>query len=746
MKKKFLTLLVMVLAIACAMTSCFKGQKTPEKITVDLSTVKTTYELNETPDFSGIKVTVTYNDDSTETIGKGDLTIGAVDTSTPGTKAVTVTYEGITTTFDITVKAASADGGNGEDNGNEGGNNNAPTYLIMGAELPTNLTSLTGKKAAFRDNTLPYVVGDDNPYIFTLDITVLDENNDIVVGATAYTSASKVYILNDDGSKTLLEGDAIATYVVIDETKNSFDFTEAAVDMMFVIESRPATNLGVSAEDATCTHTVAVVDGYNVYNAKELNFITNDAFFTYGPDDDIVQIDVVNAFLAANGLVRPEKLAGIVIHNDYVLTKNDLPAEYFVPASAGEFAGYIYDDMMIYNHAITADVTEFSVYGNYFTIDTRSLPKVPAKNDTYNGDGISNAALFRFSVDENITITRNEDGTAKQPGVAADAYQSYDPTDYVTNVVNLALRNNEPNSNVGDEAFLDASKRGLIGIKTRFNTVNIINTRVEAFMLSLLTDYDHQVVNLYKVDFYNAWQNHIFASSKNLLWEFNEAEDVAPNENYFNPVINIIDSRIAKCGGPVIISQTDDLDEACCAKSANIINIDDATEIYSYVNGTEPWFQAYGVTNIATQIMGLSQIISYNTQGVASFTTSVNENTAMNLVMVNMVAGSSLSLGGDDIDGRLVIGNSVAMNMNDGENPYLDAYLAGLAAYGASEAPVFQTTAGGTFASDGASQIFGLETGAPGTPTNECFAGKYITLYYLGIAITFEYYNPTNPA
>ena len=752
MKKKFLTLLVMVLAIACAMTSCFKGQKAPESLTVDRSTVKTEYNLNETPDFSGIKATVTYNDDSTEVVGKDKLTVSALDTTTPGTKTVTVQFEDISTTFNVTVKAASVDNG-GNTEGDDNTEDDGPTYVIMGAELPSNLTSIKGKKEAFLDKNQGYVVGDDNPYILTLNITVLDENDEIDETVMAYISASKVYLVEGE-TKTLLEGANIATYVVIDEAKNSFDFTEAAIGKTFEIQTRPASNLGIDEADATCTHTVTVVDGYNIYDTKELNFITNDADAEFGNDDEFVQLDVVNAFLEANGLVRPEKLAGIVLHGDHVIQKTDLPAGYFTPASAGEFANYLYDFHMIYRHALTADVPTFSIYGNYYTIDSKNIPKVPPKNEAYNSDGISNSALFMFTVDANITDTRNEDGTAKQPGVAADSYQNYDPANYNTNIINLALRDNEPSSTMSDEEFLDASKRGLIAFKTRFNTTNITNTRAEAFMLTLLTDYDHQVVNLNKVDFFNAWQNHIFASSKNLLWERNDAEDIAPNENYRNAVINITESRVAKCGGPVIISQTDDLDETCCSKSKNTINIDDKTEIYSYVNGTEPWFQAYGVTDIVTLIVGMSSHIENVGSQVglnAGFMTEVGENKAMNLIMVNMVAGNSLSFGGPDVDGSLTIGGNTVMNMNDGDpaDAMVNAYMQTVYALSNNYPPVFQTSAGGTCASNGENAIFGIDFSAVAAqkyneavvaPSAECFQGKYITLYYNGIAISFEYY------
>ncbi len=759
MKKKFLILLMVVLAISCALTSCFKGQKEAESLKINEG-LKYEYALNETPDFSGVKVTVTYNDDSTEEVGADKLTFSSLDTTTPGKKQLTITYEEATLTVEVTVKGANVDeGGNeGGNEGNEGNEGNTPTIEIWGAALPANLASLENKKVNYLDKTQGYVVGDDNPYVLTLKLEVY-ENDQLVTNYTSYTSASKVYLVNGDGTKTLLEGDAIATYVVIDETKNSFDFTDAAVGKTFEIVTRPAANVVVDEEDVTCAQTVTVVDGYNIYTAKELNLLTNNPYAEFGNDDEFVQVEMVNEFLAANNITRPEKMAGMVLHNDMIITVNDLPAGYFVPASAGFDQTYVYDFMMIYNHAVSADNPEFSFYGNYYTIDSRGIPEVPPKNDAYNDDGISNTALFMFTIDETIVRTRDANGNPLVAGVDADAYKLYNPNDYVTNIYNLALRDDEPNSGEDSDAFLEASKRALLGIKTRFHTVNITNTRVEAYMLSLLTDYDHQIVNLHKVDFYNAWQNHIFASSKNLLWERNDAEEVAPTDVYYNPTINITESKITKCGGPVIISQTDGLEDVSNSKSANIINIDDATEIYSYVTGNEPWFKAYGVTDIALLIKGMSGHISNVADMMGAKAGFLNDDQAMNIIMVNMVSGNSLSLNPNaspadltDIDGKLTIGDTTVMNMNDGENPVVDAYVNGIYGLKSVIAPVLQTSAGGTCASDGQSAIFGVDfvaaaqnpANAVVAPSAECFAGDYITVYYLGIGITFEYYNPSN--
>ena len=96
MKKSLLILMMVVLAIACVLTSCNKTEDaTVESISVDTSTIKPEYEVNEIVDFSDIKVTVKYSDGSTETVGLDKLTIDEVDTSTAGTKQINVTYDGV---------------------------------------------------------------------------------------------------------------------------------------------------------------------------------------------------------------------------------------------------------------------------------------------------------------------------------------------------------------------------------------------------------------------------------------------------------------------------------------------------------------------------------------------------------------------------------------------------------------------------------------------------------------------------
>ena len=638
-----------------------------------------------------IKITVKYsNGEMEEGIGVNDgLTVGTIDTSSAGEKTLVVSYKDVPLNITITVIEQ-----------NEAG-------VIVGVDLPDSIIALKGYKENFRGNKNDtYKVGDDNPFKLTLTIIKLNEEGKIVEPTGGYTSKSNVYLVEGE-NKTLLEGANIATYVEINEARNTFDFTEAAIGKTFVIETASA-----EAPNIKKSHTVEVVDGYNVYDAKELNLLTN---YDDTLDDDgamYSQLEAVNRFLANNGIVRPEKLAGLVLHGNLVINKTDIPSEYIGSYTKdGVSKTGLYDQLSVYNHANDNDVKNFSIYGNYYTISSYNLPTVGEKGFLDNGDTVSNSQLFMFTVKESVFS-----GNA-----------SYNHTDYSTNVYNLALRDNDPNSN--DQTASERHMRGLIAVKTQMQTINYVNSNIHAYFISFMTDSDHQTVNLTDVDFFNAWQNHLFT------WANNKVPEAA----HVNTKVNVLaNSRLAKCGGPVIIAQTkvkdDDGNKLDRNKNSKTdIEFSDTAELYSYVTGQEAWFIAYGMTQLATQIMALDQPIvltsQYMSQAIgqdisSSFTTDMKiANVAtMNLIMINMESGFTVG-GSEDIDGKLTIAGDTVMNMEDGENLTVNMHPA------LNVAPLFQ--------SSGADKVAYFDgSGLVGDGFDPAFyTGDYITLYYMGVAI-----------
>jgi len=81
-------------------------------ISVKTLPTKTEYIVDESIDTTGLTLTATYSDGTSEDITEG-YTVSGFDSATTGTKTVTVTYEGKTTTFSVTVRAYSVFDSNG---------------------------------------------------------------------------------------------------------------------------------------------------------------------------------------------------------------------------------------------------------------------------------------------------------------------------------------------------------------------------------------------------------------------------------------------------------------------------------------------------------------------------------------------------------------------------------------------------------------------------------------------------------
>lgn len=84
-------------------TKSLLGEITPSKIEI-ISTPKTEYYLNEKADTNGIKVKITYSDNTTEIISSEKLEITGLDTNTTGKKKVLVGYKGLSAEYWINVK------------------------------------------------------------------------------------------------------------------------------------------------------------------------------------------------------------------------------------------------------------------------------------------------------------------------------------------------------------------------------------------------------------------------------------------------------------------------------------------------------------------------------------------------------------------------------------------------------------------------------------------------------------------
>lgn len=668
------------------------------EITVVPGTLQTTLNVNQQLDTSELQLRVEFMDGSYIYVDRNEifLTVGTIDTSTAGKKTLKISYLKFTVNVTITVADVSI------------GSNS-----IFGISSPDALVSRETYKKNFKKSNEVYVVGDDNPYRFYLNVFILDGGKLVSVDGRNVRTNARIYII-EDGKERILKDDELLSYVLVDSKNNTYDFTEAAIGKTFTLEVWPAENY---SNAATLKHTVSVVDAYNVYTAKELHIITNyDADLNGNSmEGHLSQLAAVNKFLADNEIVRPATLSGIVIHNNIDITVKDIPNEYF-------YRGEFYDHLSVFYHVNTSSEKKFTMYGNYFSIFSYNLPCVVPNGVANNDDAFSSSELFRFRTNPGLFST------------------SFNHNDYETNIVNMAFRDNDPNSN--DQAASERHMRGLICLKTSYQIVNIDNVNIDAYYLSMVPEDDNLTVNINDSKFYNAWQGHLFIWNNNYIQEKLDQEGHAPYQYYQPIMINITNSLIAKCGGPVILSQSDNRDFACNARSGAEIVVDEKSELYSYVTGQEAWFVAVGQTALAGQILAMDQLVSgtANAFGLPASYLSDGKITGVetvNMIFVNMGVGVMGTVG-ETYNGKITIAGTVGLNMTN--NPARDAYVTATQ----QKAPVFQSSDGGTCFSYGDERgCLGIDfgTGATTYPDPSCFMGEYISLYYSGLGIMLEYYH-----
>lgn len=113
-------------------------------ISISNMPTKTVYEIGELLNTTGLKLKLTYSDGSTETITSG-YTVSGFDSSTAGTKTVTVKYGDLSTKFTVTVNVAEVDGPR---------------------------VSVESKKASAGSTVLITVCLEENPGIWGMDLVV----------------------------------------------------------------------------------------------------------------------------------------------------------------------------------------------------------------------------------------------------------------------------------------------------------------------------------------------------------------------------------------------------------------------------------------------------------------------------------------------------------------------------------------------------------------------------------------------
>lgn len=721
-----IAIFAMVLSFAsCDLLGLGGGSLELVSFTVDKTTIKTSYLIGEAIDFSGIKATVKYSDESLNTVYTyDDLNISYADdiTATVGEKDVTVSFQDphlnveqkTVVKIKVTAEPVISD----------------DPMIVTQFEQPDSLTAFYSANASagaskygsaafageFAVGNVAYVIGNENAFKLNPKFTALD-NSDGVLALENFYSVVKISA-KVDGEYVVLtttagEGNSVAYYngetliATVDTYKGEYLFSADAAGLSVKIEVLPSDEYFIYDGNAVVLE-ANVIKAFNVYEATDLAVIDN-----YN--------EAWAEIKTANGLADVVA-SGIVLHADIEITANDVPASFFlttdkevvytnsvtneqitIPAGTK-----YYKDWSHAYHRVGAD--DFVIEGNLFTIDASDFPLIASPavfgldgtEDDYGSD-FSNATLFKFDTDR--------DSNVKPEDIA------------LVNINNIALIGNTGRDNLVDADGNLASAGGLILMKSSYyTTVTVDNVINNSFFIAYFTD-SYATINAYDVKCYDSYQNAA------MVWG--------------DSFLTFDDSYLNGSGGPVIIAQS------VVDQNRHPVLTVNNTKVETHVTGQEIWFTSINANAIVSSITALGN--GLQSAGLGNFVDSNGEMNIKGLLMRDGTDASVVISGVDAqgsmfFDGKGIDRTQSAENVNWAYIMQINQYAMSAGSqlppfftvYDASGAPQTIYFNGTTFV-DLAGNALSLATHAE---LCTAFAtADTITLTQGGISITFDFYH-----
>ena len=423
----------------------------------------------------------------------------------------------------------------------------------------------------FYDRTQTYKVGDDNNFNVKPELTVLDAQTYLPVSASLWE--------HDFDISVKLENDVVGKqyYSVVDARNCDIKFTEAAVGKKFTVSVCPG---GIAEEKVsrfTKSIEVEVVDGYNVYDAKELGY-----FDTREANSTEDSFDMENGqrwqckwteFKSANGMDPNKHPAALLLQKDIKVTTADLPSNFFYSAADAAAAGdaraegSLFDWAYLYLHTIDTDIT---LDGNYFELDLSAIPLVTREdeNDTPVGGVISHAAAFKAIRGNNVKFQNiNMSGNAKNATKDSD--------------------------NIYGGGFIFVKAGGC----TTFTAYNMIATKFFITVMSERQHYPDSPKTAFLLDSMKCYNNY-----NSFLYNWGAS-------------MHIKNCSFTNCGGPVMIQDHSDTNDFEAEHGMVVLGNPSSTifedcDIRNYVAGSEAWFKQFPAAEVLIpEIKGASDLL-----------------------------------------------------------------------------------------------------------------------------------------
>ncbi len=626
-------------------------------------------KVGDDADFSSVTATVTFDNESTKALGVTDLEFYSVSPSyssaenkklepdednmvsgistAEGEVTIYAVYREATAEFKVTVIPLTIN----------------DMYEFQSLALPSSENArVTQAKSFLADSDAKArLVGSANPFRFLPVLSVHDYTTGKGTNLTEYDTAS--VIKDGDGVELREEDDAdekIAKYYFNDELivtayygEGKYQFTHNAEGKVYSITVLPR-ELECEEEDAVKV-TVEIVDGFNVYDAKDLAIIDNTTEKSWSVGDSWAKTpDVWAGIRQEKGFTveMSNSTKAIVLQMNIDITPADLPdayvgtverdLDYYAFGQDNDNDGK-YDFVKTVKNAkrLTHDSngnlfiyervsdSSFTVYGNHYNLNAAEVPLVSAFKEkavekdqlgksleiSDYGSDTSNAALFRF-------CGTKEDETER-------AVYSFKDLNVIGNANTEQWVIYGPNDANRTQDPLAVNAGGFIFAKAK--NCNISSTNVmmnRCFIGYLLEDYVKATADYIKVT--DSYQDAAF------IWGDSE--------------MDVKRSVLKNAGGPLFIMQHVEPKTNTDSRIPKLTVAD--CDMENFITGDEMWFADRGAsalipglkTGINGFLNGISAAISQASgQEMPTKTAtkkSGNKDNCLNLIVLMMSNGS----------------------------------------------------------------------------------------------------------
>lgn len=339
---------------------------------------KTSYYVGDTLNTSGLKLKATYADGSTKTISSGYTT--SYDFSSAGTKKVTVTYGGKSTSFNVTVSSVTVSSIAIASN---------PTKTVYNVGDTLNTSGLKLKVTYSNGTTSTISSGFQTSYDFsssgTKKVTVTYGGKSTSFNVTVNSILSAIYVTTapmtlvyENGSAFNPAGMVIkATYN--DGTSKNITGYKTSYDFSTVGDKNVTISYTENGVTKSATQLVSVVD----------------LFKGSGTDTDPYQINHVNDLLCLMDQVNNINTNGCYGEASYIQTADIDVGE--MPEPIGSF----------YENSSSTTITNYAAFNGHYNGNYHKLTNFILNNTTRNYGGVfgrtnSNAVIEKLSVSGSI--------------------------------------------------------------------------------------------------------------------------------------------------------------------------------------------------------------------------------------------------------------------------------------------------------------------------------------------------------